>query len=46
MGGDFESGIKYLKAKVGDQWLKLGINTSTANFSIVGDQCSSNVCKV
>ena len=46
MGSSSKSGIHYLKAKVGDQWLKLGINTSSPNFSIVENQCKLNNCKV
>ena len=34
MGGN--TGINYLNAKVGEQWLKLGINTCSSNISVVG----------
>ena len=44
MEGNSALGISYIYGQVGDQRLKLGINTSSATFSIVGDKCQN--CKV
>ena len=43
MGG--QEGLSYLNAKVGEQWLKLGINTCSSDISINGPKCTSKVCK-
>ena len=44
MGGNSALGISYINGQVVDQRLKLGISTSSATFSIVGDKCEN--CKV